>query len=365
MLPTEPQNKLDKSDLIPVEQPSPKAAQQFPIVLLNLASRSLGKTGHFIAKNPFWVLLIGSLGIHAGLAIFTPNPLKKAPPEEILVSTPVIQLPPKNRVINSQPLSQNNKSALDNLFVKPLNGQTANPLDSPLQRLESDDTYDRNRAIRDDFPEDTFVDVPEDTYEPRPAKTPKPKPESDRITADGKIDNTDSKPPSDRNIKPELRNNGIKDEQLAPTPANNTISKQPKVNPPSNSSDKELAVDNVATIYTTNGRILELLAKNSLKTTQIAPQEANIPNPDQNREKEVSWIAPKTIDFAGKTGSVVFMWLVKPDGEVEAIFVKPSGHKELDDAVREAVKDYKFKPIDPSQKDMYRLVTAKYDFPPK
>ncbi len=364
MLPTEPQTKLDKIDLSPAEPSNPKTVQQFPIVLLKIASRSLVTTGHFIAKNPFWILLIGSLGIHAGLAIFTPNPLKKTPPEEILVSTPVIRLPPKNQVINSKPLSQSNKSALDNLFVKPLNDQNTTTLDSPLQRLESDDTYEANRAIRDS-PEDTYTsaDVPQDTYEPKPAKTPKP--QRDRITADGKIDNTDSNPPSDRNIKPELRNNGIKDDQSSPSPQDNSISKQPKVSSTATSNGKELAVDNVATIYTTNGRILELLAKNSLKTTQIAPQEANIPNPDQNREKEVAWIAPKTTDFAGKTGSVVFMWLVKPDGEVEAVFVKPSGYKELDDVVREAVKDYKFKPIDPSQKDMYRLVTAKYDFPPK
>ena len=108
MLPTEPQNKLDKIELSTVEQPSTNTPQQFPIVFQKFVYRSLGTTGRFIAKNPFWVLLIGSLGIHAGLAIFTPNPLKKAPTEEILVSTPVIQLPPKNRTISSKSLSQNN-----------------------------------------------------------------------------------------------------------------------------------------------------------------------------------------------------------------------------------------------------------------
>lgn len=372
MLPTEPQNALDKLDkpdkletidLSPLEQPAPKPVQRLPIVLLQLASRSLGKTGHFISKNPFWILLIGSLGIHAGLAFFTPNPLKKAPPEEILVSTPVIQLPPQNRVITSKTPSQNSKSPLDSLFVKPLNGQTVTPLDSPLQRVEFDDNYDGNRAIRDALPED--VAPPEDTYEPRPVKTPKPKPESDRIASDNKIDNSTPKPPSD-NVKPELRNNKIQDEQTPSTSQDDTISKQPKpALAGNNTNGKELTVDNVATIYTTNGRILELLAKKSLKPTQIAPQEANIPDPDKNREKEVAWIAAKPPNTEGKTGSVVYMWLVNPDGDVEATFIKSSGHKELDDAVREAVKDYKFKSIDSSQKDMYRLVTAKYDFPPK
>ncbi|WP_434687453.1 energy transducer TonB [Pseudanabaena minima] len=378
MLPTEPKSEITVSQ---TEQPMLNSKNT--VVAKNNPIRQFAnKAGGLIMKYPFWVLVLSSLGIHTAFALVAPNPLKKAEPREVVVSTlPVVKLPPKTLTTNSKP----NKSLIDNLFVKsaPKTNSPLNPFpdissSSPLTTLDLDSLSNLEDLppVADPF---SISPLPDDPEKPQfvkpqtpsvstPSKTP---PTQQRFTQSGQIDNTSPPVKQTDNIKPEFQNGGLKKDVTAPTKksgnskdADTTKKLQGAVAANSSNSDrKEKEIGNISALYTTDKQIIDLLSKNLIRNTQIAPADALISNPDLNREKGVTWIPPKVANTSGKSGSVTFMWLVDPSGEVQTRFLKSSGIKELDDIARETVKDYKFKPIEDPQSGKYRLVTAKYDFP--
>ena len=132
-----------------------------------------------------------------------------------------------------------------------------------------------------------------------------------------------------------------------------------------NGDRREKSIDNLATAYITNPKILDLTARKLLRNTEIAPPDALLSDLDNSRrEKGVEWIPPKRANTSGKRGTVTFMWLVDPNGKIveDTVLLVLSGISELDDIAREAAKDYKFKPIEDPASGIYRLVTAKYKF---
>ena len=347
------------------------------------------KTGSLIIKHPFWIFVIGSLGIHAAFAVITPGSLKKVEAlREVTVSTlPVIKLPPKSLSTNSK----SNKSLFENLFVTPSTDKlSAFPTNTfptntfpntPLLRtldLNSLERLESLPPVTNNFEEapplnsgdiDTPQFVKPQTRVPIAQVTPPP-----RFTNSGQIDNTSPAKTANNssNVKPEFQN-GIKiDASTPPVNSDKDTSKLVRSVPSSanssntsNISGDEKEIGNISSPYTNDKQIIDLVSKNLIKATQVAPEKALVSNPDLNREKGVAWIPPKRVNIAGKSGSVTFMWLVAPDGEIQAKFLKSSGDKELDNIARETVKDYKFKPIDDPQSGKYRLVTAKYNFPYK
>ena len=380
MLPTEPKSDLTVSQ---TEQPMLNSKNA---VANNPMRQFANKAGSLIMKYPFWVLVVSSLGIHTAFALVTPNPLKKPEPREVVVSTlPVVKLPPKTLTTNSK----TNKSLIDNLFVKsapktnsPLNSFPDTSSSSPLTTLDLDSfsNFDDLPPIADPFsvpplPDD--IDKPQFVKPKSPVPTPpKTPPTQPRFTQSGQIDNTSPPVKQTDNIKPEFQNGGLKKDITSPpattkdtgnskvTDTDSTKKLQGAVAANSSNSDRqEKEIGNISALYTTDKQIIDLLSKNLIRNTQIAPADALISNPDLNREKGVTWIPPKVANTSGKSGSVTFMWLVDPSGEVQTRFLKSSGIKELDDIARETVKDYKFKPIEDPQSGKYRLVTAKYDFP--
>ncbi|PZV19553.1 MAG: hypothetical protein DCF20_00635 [Pseudanabaena sp.] len=375
MLPTEPKSKLT------VSQASKTMLNSANVVVAkNFLLQFATKSGRLIMQHPFWVLVVGSVGIHTAFAFVTPNPLKKAEPPEVIVSTlPVVKLPPKQ-------LSTSSKSnVFSDLFVKsapktglPLNTFPDISSSSPLTTLDLDSlsSFDGLPPVTEPFSVPPFPntpDTPKFVKPQTPASTPPKNPDLPSFTQSGKIDNTTPVKPS--NIKPEFQNGGPKNPIASPPPTtkNTDNSKDPsKVSTniqgteSSNSATdarKEKEIGNVAVLYTSDKQIIDLLSKNLIRNTQIAPDNALISDPDLNREKGVAWIPPKVTNVPGKKGTVTFMWLVDPKGEVQTRYLKSSGSKELDDIARDAVKDYKFKPIEDTASGKYRLVTAKYDFP--
>jgi TonB family protein len=379
MLPTEPKSEITVSQ---TEQPMLNSKNT--VVANNPMLQFANKAGGLIMKYPFWVLVVSSLGIHTAFALVAPNPLKKPEPREVVVSTlPVVKLPPKTSTTNSK----TNKSLIDNLFVKsaPKTNSPLNPFpdisssSSPLTTLDLDSlsNFEDLPPVADPF---SISPLPDDPEKPQfvkpqtPASTPPKTPSTQqRFTQSGQIDNTSPPVKQTDNIKPEYQNSGLKKDVTAP-PAptkksdnskdTDTKNLQGAVAANSSNSDrKEKEIGNISSLYTTDKQIIDLLSKNLIRNTQIAPADALISNPDLNRERGVTWIPPKVANTSGKSGSVTFMWLVDPSGEVQTRFLKSSGIKELDDIARETVKDYKFKPIEDPQSGKYRLVTAKYDFP--
>lgn len=381
MLPTKNQSlvNVDKADQS-VDQNLDDNAK--PMGRKSIAQFTL-QARKFVTQNPFWVLLIGSVGIHAGFALFAPNPVKKPEPREVIVSTlPVVKLPPKP--LAAKPMA--NKSVLSNLFVnsrEKSGNSTPSNLSVPslnLLELEPVDVdglanlppiYNDSAQISDVESQD-----PQFVQSQPPSSTPS---EPSRSPDSGKvIDN--SQPPkvtpnkSPSNLKPEFQTSGTKDDQVTPADNQKNAGTQDSAGTDkgktstsvtgaiaAESNEKEIS--NISALYTTDKQILYLLSQNLIKNTQIAPVDALISDPDINREKGVQWIPPKVSSIAGKKGSVTLMWLVDPQGNVETRFVKSSGVKELDDIAREAAKEYKFQPLKGAESGKYRLVTAKYDFP--
>ncbi len=382
MLPTEPKSQLTVSK---AETPILISARK--AMTIDSLRQFANKAGRLVIKYPFWALVIGSLGAHTAFALIAPNPLKKTElPHEVIVSTlPVVKLPPTQLPQNSK----SNKSIFDGLFV-----------DSSANKIgASPNTFNKlpNSSLRsldlnsfdnlDDLPPIITSIPPEDSAllnNPRSIDSPqfvKPQarvsdnqtPPASRFTPSGQIDNSNPVKTAsnvNNNLKPEFKNGGLKDGVTSSSDPKNpkNTGKDPKniqgaVKSNNSSIDKnEKAIGDLAAVYITDKQIIDLASKNLIRTTQIAPDDALVSNPDVNREKGISWIPAKVPNANGKKGSVTYMWLVAPNGEIKSIFLKSSGDKELDNIVRKTIEDYKFKPIEDPQSGKYRLVTAKYDF---
>jgi len=367
-------------------------------VAQNVTKKYADKTGKIIIQHPFWVLVIGSLGIHAAVAIATVNPSKKAEPttETAVSMVPVVKVP--ETTLSTKPKS--NQSVFANLFVKSTNNKTSSPFNKPLSSVTDKSLGISNVPLKDlDLSSvDDFADLPavssdlalsvpplsanpQDDAPPQfvkpqnaPISTAQPTPQVPRFTTSGKIDNANaiaSNTTEDKNIsniKPEFQNGGLKNQTSPTNNDKNQKSQDPRSQDPRSanvdSSDRpEQEIGNIASLYKTDKQIIDLAAKNLIVTTQIASNELLKANPDLNSEKGITWVPPKTIKVAGKKGTVIFMWLVDPSGEIKSRYVKSSGSKELDDLAREAADKYKFQPLENPASRKYRLVTAEYDFP--
>jgi len=388
--------------------------------LSNLSLRQFtDRAGKLVIQHPFWVLVIGSLGIHGLFVLFTPSPLKKTEPlKEITFSKlPLVQLPAKTLTPNLTP----DKSLLDNLFVKSSEPKLNSPLDSLPQPLDLSnlDQLENLPPISTSLPfgippllsTPNFIDPPQ-FVKPQLRLSIPQNPLSNLAIA-SRIDNSNLSNNSSSNLRSEFQGGGIRNEnnQISPAPR---VSQRPAVTPPQKvsvnrlklpfSTSPKLSVnpkvttpkppqepistqpeppamttntdgissgvgENILALVATDKRIKNLIDRNLLVTTQIAPPEALIANPEQNREKGVEWIPPKITNLKGKKGTIVCYWIVAPNGEIQ-LAGYTSGDRELADADREmvdivleTVKQYRFQPIENPQTGIYRFVTAKYVFP--
>ena len=237
------------------------------------------KAGTLVAKNPFWVLVIGSVGIHAIFVMIPVAPTKKAvePPPLMEVKTatlPVVKLPPQsnrnlnrdltNRLPRNTPnISNVSKSIFDSLFVQSSTNKLIPPSNVPPNSFPNSfsnsvpSPFELNSIERmDGFPplmELPDVPLPPTNFEIDPARefvkprtsTPLPLQQS-RTNALGQIDNSNPvKTTSNSNLRPEFQNNnGLRDTPIVPpSDSRNTKnadtspkSPQPPVsqNPPTN-----------------------------------------------------------------------------------------------------------------------------------
>jgi TonB family protein len=362
------------------------------------AKKATSKSVSLIIKNPFWVLVIGSLGIHAAFAIIAPSPLKKTePPREAVISTlPVVKLPAKPLT----PSSKQNKSIFDNLFVKPSVNQpnsssnsllNLSPNTTPNTSLRSFDLSNLDR-LEDSPPLATNLplEVPPLTnnsannspnFDPpqfvkpqtRVSQTQPLEPSASRFTPSGQIDNSSPKA-AVSNLKPEIQS-GRNEPNLLPI--------EPKNVKPSGANSKtvqEVSLSNLFKIYPNvkdidsnsspnqpyqEDIVVKLYANSALINTVIAHPDVSVSAINTSREKEIVWVPARVANASGKKGTVIIRWLVAPNGEVAKIYFTSSKDRDLDDSVIEAVKGYQFKSNDDSQGKKYRLVSATYEFPSK
>ena len=387
MLPTQPNSEVTVS-----QADKPVLNSAHTVVANNPALQFANKVGKLIVKYPFWVLVVSSLGIHTAFALVTPNPLKKAEPREVVVSTlPIVKLPPKSLTPNAK----SNKSLFDNLFIKS-DSKTDSPLNtfsntfpdtsfnSPLRNLDlnsldnledlppvTDFSFSAPPLSSRTKETDPFPFVKPQTHVPEMPQN------RQRISTSGQIDNSNPVKieTANSNLKPDFKNGGLKDETTSPPAttknANNgttpdKVSKNIQGSGTLNASNSDLNekdVVNIAFGYPIDERLLALNEKGLIVNTIIAPTDKLVSAINYEREQGVVWVPPKNENVTGKSGEVIFMWLVDPKGEVDTRYFKSSGNKELDKIAKEAVKEYKFQPIADSQSGKYRLVTAKYKFP--
>ncbi|MCA6587243.1 MAG: hypothetical protein ACK5EU_06825 [Pseudanabaena sp.] len=358
MLPTEPESQLTVS---PSKQP-----MNFVHKTLNREAMSqvASKVSTFVIENPFWMLVIGSIGLHTAFVILTPNPIKKAeiPPEVIV---PTVKLPPTQITT----LPRTNKSIFDNLFVKSANNKfnvanNASPNSSnPLARIENFPLADNSATFDDSL----FLNPQSPTTPTEVIKTQSPvtklSPPS-RFSESGQIDNT-TKKTATNNIKPELQGNSLKKD---PNPdfKNNENWKLALGNGKTTSQETtrfpEKQFKDVATLMFSDPDIIEYRKQGILKDTVIAPKDKLISLSDEKREKGVEWIPPKTTKVEGKRGTITYAWLLEPDGKIAKTFVEASADQDLLKIVKETVKEYKFKPIDNLTSGKRRFVYVQYVF---
>ena len=389
------------------------------------------KFGNLLVKHPFWVLVIGSVGLHVAFALLAPSPLKKSEPprnEDILKNKPIplVKLPANLTI----PQPKGNNPLLNNLFVKPSATKqqpSSNPtLENPLTSFDPNQLEGLPPLVGSDLPFDVppLFGNPSNLSQITPPQFVKQQPLFANIqSALGQIDNS-SPPKNANNLRADLQS-GLKDQlpdktppsppkkpdpenkpassnlrNIPPNPPNKPVTNQapptktttnqdnsskttnntqpasnspdeptnPAANAPTNASISVTGTQ-ILSFLATDKRIQNLIDNNRLITTQIAPEEALIPNPEQSREKGVAWIPPKVKNIAGKRGVILYYWIVAPSGEIQ-LAGYTSGDRELVDAdqelvniVLDTVKEYRFQPVVESKAGMYRLVTARYSFP--
>jgi hypothetical protein len=381
------------------------------------------KAGSLIAKNPFWALVIGSLGIHLIFVMIPVIPAKKAvepqPLIEVKTATlPVVKLPPQSNknlnkdLANKPPRNTSNisnvsKSIFDSLFVQsspnklisPTNSfpnsfpnSVPSPFDlSSVERIDGTSLMEIPDGV---LPLNNFgIDPSQEFVKPR-TSTPLGSQQS-RMNATGQIDNNNPlKTTNNNNLRADFQNNsGLRDSPIAPTndsrnskntdaptksPQSPVSQNQPTnqspsqpTSQPTNQSPSQLTnqssipsnvkqIDSIRSIYT-NARITDLLTQELLDQTKIVPnpKEANVSRISGGIE-DIEWI-PARGNVAGKKGIVTFLWLVDPNGKIEFQGYTLEGDRDLVEIVAQAAKDYRFKPTEGSRK--YRFVTAKYEFP--
>ncbi len=362
MLPTEPESQLTVS---PSKQP-----MTFVHKALNKEAmhQVASKVSNFVSKNPFWLLVVSSIGLHAAFVVFTPNPIQKTenPPEVIV---PTVKLPPTQITA----LPKTNKSIFDNLFVKSANNKpdiSNNSLSSSsglLDRVANFPLADNNATFDDSL----FLDsknsttASETNKNQTPAKSNPSTPS--RFTDSGQIDNTiNNKKTASNNIKPKLQGNGLKNDANP----DNTNDEKWKLSQGGNgkyalqptTSFPEKPFKNVTTLMFTDPDIIEYRRQGKLKDTVIAPKDKLISFSDEKREKGVEWIPPKTTKVTGKSGTITYAWLLEPDGKITKTFVEEGADQDLLKIVKETVKEYKFKPIDNLASGKRRFVYVQYVF---
>ncbi|WP_103666511.1 TonB family protein [Pseudanabaena sp. BC1403] len=369
MLPTEPKSELTES-----QTGTTVFKSAHTVVANNPMLQFANKAGGLIMQHPFWLLVVGSFGIHTVFALVAPNPIKKEELREVVVSTvPVVKLPPKPLPTNSK----SNKSPLDNFFVKtmPKSGSPQSifpdPSSSSLTTLDLDNLgrFEGLEPVADPY---SIPPLTNDTDIPKFVKPQTPKPTTpkeqtpQRFTQSGQIDNTAPVKPTD-NLKPEFKNGNLKKDVIAPNKTNGNNKAPDKIATTQTGVDgdrKVKGLSNAIEAYL-NPKIQGLRNRKLLRDTEIAHPDALLSDLDNNkREKGVEWIPPKRANTTGKSGVVTFIWLVDPNGKIvdNTVEIVSSGIPELDDIAKEAAKGYKFNPIEDPASGVHRQVTAKYKF---
>jgi len=368
------------------------------------------KAGSLIAKNPFWVLVIGSLGIHAIFAQIMASPVKKSaepPLTEVKTATlPVIKLPPQSNknqnrdvpnslIPNASSLS---KSIFDNMFVQSPSKKLISPSNTAQNSFQNSvpspfdlSSFDR---VEDLLPPITSLpDVPpltsnfgsESSREFVRSRIPSPLiTQTSRLNIPEQIDNSNStKTASNSNLRAEFNNNGLRDNPIIPSnepknikntetppkPPQSPISPNQPINPPPSQSPSQSSIpsnvkqiESIRSIYT-NARITDLLTQDLLEQTRIVPNPKDaVVSRISGGIEDLEWIPVKG-NVYGKRGTVTFLWLVDPSGKVEFQGYTLEGDRELVEIVAQSARDYRFKANEGSRK--YRFVTAKYEFPSK
>ncbi len=369
MLPTEPKSKLTVSQRDNAMFKSAHAA-----TAKNPMLQFANKAGPLIMQHSFWLLVAGSVGIHTVFALVTPNPIKKEEIREVVVSTlPVVKLP-------SKPLTANTKSNIfDDLFSKSTPKTSSSPNTFPdtasrnsLTILDTDSlsSVDGLPPVTDfsfsdtPFPDDN--DAPQLVKTPTPAPKPTKEQPPQRLTESEKIDNTAPVKPTS-NLKPEFKNGNLKKDGTTPNKnnGNNAAPNKIATNQQGNNGDRKEKSSSFIDAYL-NPKVKGFRDRKLLRTTEIAPPEALLSDLDNSkREKGVEWIPPKRANTTGKSGTVLFFWLVDPNGKIDGNTreIVSSNVPELDSIAREAADGYTFKPIEDPASGVYRLVTVKYKFP--
>jgi hypothetical protein len=214
------------------------------------------RAGTLIAKNPFWTLVIGSLGIHAIFVLIPVAPAKKAvePPPLIEIKTatlPVVKTPPQSNINqnkdltnklprNTSNISNVSKSIFDSLFVQSSSNKLippsnipptsfpnlspnsfSNSLPSPFE-LGSIERIDGFPPLMElpDVPQlfnNSAIDPSREFVKPR-IPTPLGSQQS-RTNAIGQIDNSNPvKTAGNSNLRADFQNNsGLRDSPIVPS----------------------------------------------------------------------------------------------------------------------------------------------------
>ena len=377
------------------------------------------RAGTLIAKNPFWALVIGSLGVHLIFVLIPFTPAKKAvePPPLIEVKTatlPVVKLPPQsNRNLNRDltnrlPRSTSNisnvsKSIFDSLFVQSSTNKLIPPSNVPPNSFPNSfpnsvpSPFELNSIERmDGFPplmELPDVPLPSTNFEIDPSRefvkprtsTPLPLQQS-RTNALGQIDNSNPvKTTSNSNLRPEFQNNNglrdnsiipsnepknIKNNEASPKPPQSPISQNQPINPPPSQSsippDVRQKNETVLDLMTSDPEVSGLDKTGMLDYSRIVPNPKDVVSSQLLREtiEPVPWIRPEG-NITAKRGTVIANWILYPNGKIKKYWISmEGGDNDLLEIVAQAAKGYVFKPNEKNP-DSYRLVRARYEFPAK
>lgn len=384
------------------------------------------RAGTLIAKNPFWALVIGSLGIHLIFVLIPFTPAKKAvePPPMIEVKTttlPVVKLPPQStsrslnkdlanklprNTANPSNISTVSKSIFDSLFVQSSPNKLIIPSNIPQNSLPNSfsnslpSSFELSSIERiDGLPplmELPDVPLPSTNFEIDPSREfVKPRTstplgsqlgsQQSRTNAIGQIDNSNPvKMTSNSNLKPEFQNNnGLRDTLIAPNDSKNTkntdtptkppqapVSQKPPISQPINQSPPQSSlpsnvklIENINSFYVNDPRITDLRDQSLLENTRIVRDPKNVNiSRISERIEDLEWIPPRG-NFSGKRGSVTVTWVVAPDGTVEKPYPMYTVEGDVD-LVEIVAQAAKEYRFKPNEgSSKYRFVRAKYDFP--
>lgn len=305
---------------------------------LDLPSPAMSKLAVF--KDGFWLCLLASVGIHAALFLFAPNPLKQTekPPEmEVVGTVPVVTLP-KQKVPTAPKVPQLPK--VDTPITQPSENSQPGIIDIPEKTAPE-------KTVRDPIKSDPKPTKKPEAKEPKIDKTTS---KSDELTSQQESqteDPTKNQPSQDLNTKPnEATNSEPESDQ---TTSGATLSQD--------QFHREFGK-----IYAEYA--IKYSRENVVQRIIPSPQETTVSQVSQTIEPGIEWIPPleqpKSTDIKGKNTKVIVTLIVDPKGKIVKKWMFSSKNTNVDEIVKKTVKGYesKFMPLE----GKIRIVTINYDF---